>query len=171
MKSADKEINNKGILALFRRRSRHRRSMSTFRRQSARTNAGIECCNTLTPFKGRSEPPSRVCPATEGYNQRTASRMKGFPTKSEIIQTVTDSVGVVRPDVLTVTADTPLVGPNAVLDSVGFVTLLIALEENLDSTVDLSASFLEQNDIEGAGDPFSTVGSLADHILGLLSKR
>jgi acyl carrier protein len=97
--------------------------------------------------------------------------MKGQQTRNEIVKTVIDSVGVVMPDLVSVNADTHLVGPDAVLDSVGFVTLLIALEENLADAVDLSASFLELNDIGEAGDPFSTVGSLADHIIGLLSKR
>jgi acyl carrier protein len=97
--------------------------------------------------------------------------MNDVPTRDEIVKTVIDSVGVVVPDLVSVNADTYLVGPDAVLDSVGFVTLLIALEENLGDAVDLSASFLEQSDIEEAADPFSTVGSLADHIIGLLSKR
>jgi acyl carrier protein len=97
--------------------------------------------------------------------------MKDFPTTNEIVKTVIDSVGVVRPDLDRVNAETPLVGPNAVLDSVGFVTLLIALEGNLGNAVDLSASFLEQNGAEEPGYPFSTVGSLADHISELLSKR
>jgi|KBSSwiStaDraftv2_1062776.scaffolds.fasta_scaffold1145382_2 acyl carrier protein len=97
--------------------------------------------------------------------------MKDFPTRPEVVKTVIDSVGAVRPDLANVSPETHLVGPTAVLDSVGFVTLLIALEGNLGNAVDLSASFLEQNGPEEPGYPFSTVGSLADHIMGLASKR
>ena len=84
---------------------------------------------------------------------------------------VVDSVRVVSPDAATVDVNTHLVGPEAVLDSVGFVTLLITLEERLGNVVDLSASFLEQSELVESGDPFSTVGTLADHIEGLLAKR
>ena len=97
--------------------------------------------------------------------------MKGVPTRNEIIRAVVDTIGVVNPDVGTVDADTRLLGPNAVLDSAGFVTLLVALEENLESAVDLSASFLEQDDVDAPGHPFSKVGVLADHIVRLLSNR
>jgi len=105
------------------------------------------------------------------YNQRTAPKMKDLPSRNEIVRAVIDLVGVVSPDVGAVNAETHLLGPNAVLDSAGFVTLLVALEENLENTVDLSTSFLDQNDVEEAEHPFSTVGLLADHIIGLLSNR
>jgi acyl carrier protein len=97
--------------------------------------------------------------------------MKELPTRNEVIRAVIDSVGVVSPDVGAVNAESHLLGPNAVVDSAGFVTLLIALEENLENAVDLSTSFLEQNDVEDAEHPFSTIGLLADHIIGLLSNR
>jgi acyl carrier protein len=64
-------------------------------------------------------------------------------------------------------ADTPLVGPHAVVDSVGLVTLLVALEEELGGTVDLAASFLEQGDAEH-DNPFRTIGSLAEHLHRLM---
>ena len=96
--------------------------------------------------------------------------MNGVPTRNELLRTVIESVKGVRPDAAGVGADTHLLGPNAVLDSVGFVTLLIAVEGNLGNAVDLSTSFLEQNGVDAAGSPFSTVGLLADHIGALLTK-
>jgi acyl carrier protein len=102
-----------------------------------------------------------------------ASKMKDFPGKNDLVQTVIDSLKIVRPDADTVfDADTQLVGPEAVVDSVGLVTLLIALEETLDNAVDLSASFLALDESDDdRTDPFSTVGSLADHIIGLAAGR
>jgi acyl carrier protein len=98
--------------------------------------------------------------------------MKGFATKNDVVRVVIESLKVIRPDADTVFgADTQLVGPGAVLDSVGLVTLLVAVEENLDNAVDLSASFLQPDDSEETADPFSTVGSLADHITGLMAGR
>jgi acyl carrier protein len=98
--------------------------------------------------------------------------MKDLGTKNDLVRLVVDSLKVIRPDVdIVFGADTHLVGPEAVLDSVGLVTLLVALEENLDNAVDLSASFLQPDDSEDRRDPLSTVGSLADHITGLLAGR
>ena len=92
-------------------------------------------------------------------------------TRSEIIRVVIDSVKVVRPDVPVVDADTCLAGPHAILDSVGLVTVLVAVEEGLDNSVDLSAVLMDQDASEERTDPFSTVGRLADLIGELLSKR
>jgi acyl carrier protein len=98
--------------------------------------------------------------------------MNDFATKNDLVRVVVDSLKVVRPDADTAFgADTHLVGPQAVLDSVGLVTLLVAVEESLDNAVDLSASFLAPDDSENRADPFSTVGSLADHITELLAGR
>jgi acyl carrier protein len=61
----------------------------------------------------------------------------------------------------------PLIGSQASLDSVGFINLLVALEQRLGGAIDLSASFMEQGDGEGPGNPFRTVGSLTRHIQDL----
>jgi acyl carrier protein len=118
-------------------------------------------------FRFACEGPTRAA----SYNQRTAPKVKDLPARNEIVTAVIDSIGAVSPDVGTVNATTQLLGPEAVLDSVGFVTLLIALERNLGNAVDLSAAFLEQDGVDEALHPFSTVGSLADHIMGLLANR
>jgi acyl carrier protein len=101
-----------------------------------------------------------------------AAKMKDFGTKSDVVRLVVDSLKVVRPDTeIVFGAETHLVGPEAVVDSVGLVTLLVALETSLDNAVDLSALFLEPEDSEYKTDRFSTVGSLADHITGILASR
>jgi acyl carrier protein len=98
--------------------------------------------------------------------------MKDLGTKNDLVRVVVDSLTAIRPDAdIVFGADTHLVGPQAVLDSVGLVTFLVALEESLDNAVDLSASFLQPDDSEDRTDPFSTVGSLVDHITGLLAGR
>jgi acyl carrier protein len=115
------------------------------------------------------EPPGLAA----AYNwPKKAQNMNDSGTKDDLVRVVVDSLKAIRPDADTVFgADTQLVGPQAVLDSVGLVTLLVALEESLDNSVDLSASFLEPDDSEDGPDPFSTVGSLADHISGLVAGR
>ena len=63
--------------------------------------------------------------------------------------------------------DTRLLGDAAVIDSVGFVSLLVSLEEEIPGPLDLATTFMDQPDADG---PFSSIGSLTRHILDLLAK-
>ena len=59
--------------------------------------------------------------------------------------------------------ETTLVGDSAVIDSVGFVTLLVEVEQGLNGRVDLATSFLQHGStIEDS--PFRTVATLVRHI-------
>lgn len=90
--------------------------------------------------------------------------------RTQIVKAIVDSALTVVPDAQGIGPDTHLLGAQAVLDSVGFVTFLIVLEQNLQSAVDLSSSLIEQADREESN-PFLTVTSLAAHIEQLLSVR
>jgi acyl carrier protein len=85
-------------------------------------------------------------------------------TRDQVVSVVIDTLAAVSPDVGAASADTHLMGNQAVLDSVGFVTLLVSLEQNLGGAVDLAAAFIEQGDAADKDHPFRTVGTLADHI-------
>jgi acyl carrier protein len=91
------------------------------------------------------------------------------PSRSEILDVIVNAIRTIAPDAVRVDATTHLLGPSAVLDSVGFVTLLIAIEQSLASAVDLSSSLMEQDATAEADNPFRTVASLTDHIERLLS--
>jgi acyl carrier protein len=93
------------------------------------------------------------------------------PGRNEILKIVIDSLQVVSPEAGAVNADTHLLGANAALDSVGFITLLVTLEQNLPGAVDLSTAFMELDGVEETRHPFSTVGSLTDHIGQLLASH
>ena len=95
----------------------------------------------------------------------------GRLNRDEIRRAVIDSVRTVAPDVGPVGTDTCLVGSQASLDSVGFVTVLVDLEGRLGNGVDLSTSFLEQDGVDEASNPFRTVDSLAAHIQRLASNN
>jgi acyl carrier protein len=84
-------------------------------------------------------------------------------TSDQVQETIAAAIRKVSPASTGVGADTPLIGPTASLDSVGFVTLLVTLEADLNNRVDLSEAFLLDG---GAGpdSPFRTVGTLAAHI-------
>lgn len=85
------------------------------------------------------------------------------------IAAVVESVLAVAPDARDVGSDTCLVGSQAILDSIGFVTLLVALEQRLGNGIDLSTAFLSQDAVDEASNPFRTVGSLAVYIRRLRS--
>jgi hypothetical protein len=93
------------------------------------------------------------------------------PTRDEVIRAVVDSVKTIAPDVGSVDASTHLLGPRAVVDSVGFVTLLIEIEQQLASAVDLSNALMECGDLTAPSHPFATVGALTAHVESLLDGR
>ena len=90
-------------------------------------------------------------------------------SRDAIVSVIVDTVATVSPNTGNVDEATQLLGSCAILDSVGFITLLVTLEQNLRNTVDLSASFIEQGHFEETKNPFLTVGSLANHIHDLLA--
>ena len=92
------------------------------------------------------------------------------PSRAEVLEAIITSVATVAPDVGHVDATTHLLGPSAVFDSVGFITLLIAIEQRLNGSVDLSSSLMAQDAVPEAENPFLTVGSLTDHVGQLLSR-
>jgi acyl carrier protein len=60
-----------------------------------------------------------------------------------------------------------LIGPAAVLDSLGLVTLLVDLEQRLEDEYGLSLTLADERAMSQKHSPFRTVRSLADYI-GLL---
>jgi hypothetical protein len=81
-----------------------------------------------------------------------------------VLSVLTDTLATVSPNLGGSSAQTPLMGGEAVLDSVGFVTFLVSLEQNLGNRVDLVSSFSDQGNAGEQDHPFRTVGSLAEHI-------
>lgn len=92
-------------------------------------------------------------------------------SRDTLVSLVIDAVAAVAPQARSIAAETSLVGSDAVLDSVGFVTFLVSLEERLDNAVDLAASFMQHEDVDADAGPFRTVGSLADHLSQLLGSQ
>lgn len=106
--------------------------------------------------------------------------MAGRIATDELVKTVASALQSVAPDVEDISAATPLTGEDAVIDSVGLVSLLVTLEESLqqrlkdspaDQQFELPPLLLQQESGEGSGKPFRTVGSLAEHIAELVSSN
>jgi hypothetical protein len=89
-------------------------------------------------------------------------------SRDEIVAVVARTLTTVLPTLPAANPDTPLLGSTAVLDSVGFVTLLVSLEQDLGNGVELVTSFMELSSVAEQEHPFRTVASLSDHIHGRL---
>jgi acyl carrier protein len=92
-------------------------------------------------------------------------------SRDDLVRAIATAIKAVAPNAASVDASTRLMGQHAAVDSVGFVTLLVQLEQDLGNGVDLSTSFLEQSSVDESSNPFRTVGSLADHLRHLISVR
>jgi acyl carrier protein len=77
------------------------------------------------------------------------------------------AIKIVAPASGDIEAATKLLGENASLDSLAFVTFLVTLEAQLDNQVDLSDAFVMQAPTE-TDNPFESVGSLTAYIDGKL---
>jgi acyl carrier protein len=84
-----------------------------------------------------------------------------------IIERLTDVASVAAP----FSAETELLGSQAVIDSLGLVTLLVSLEEAFGGHLDLSSSFMDLGTVEGEENPFRTVRALSAHIEYLLANQ
>jgi acyl carrier protein len=93
------------------------------------------------------------------------------PLNTSLARLVIKVIGEVAPHIPVATEDTRLLGDGAVLDSVGFITLLVAIEQRLEGRVDLSTAFLESGAAPDDANPFRTVASLARHLEAASGRR
>ncbi len=63
------------------------------------------------------------------------------------------------------TEDTVIVGKDAVLDSLGVVSLIVEVEQGLEQKHDVSVTLASDKAMSAKNSPFRTVGVLADHVL------
>jgi hypothetical protein len=68
-------------------------------------------------------------------------------------------------------ADTPLTGSNAVLDSLGLVNFLVAVESSIAESLGVSISLISEDSMSRQPSPFSTIGSLTAYALALVEKQ
>jgi acyl carrier protein len=69
-----------------------------------------------------------------------------------------------------VTEDTVIVGKDAVLDSVGVVSLIVDVEQNLEMNHDVSVTLANDKAMSQRSSPFRTVGVLADHVCAVAAE-
>lgn len=96
--------------------------------------------------------------------------------EEKVRKLVFDAVGELndeRPDDQQLDAEneTPLVGRAAKLDSLGLVRLIVAVEEQIQESLDVRLTLADERAMSQSSSPFRTLGTLQAYILQLLSER
>jgi acyl carrier protein len=68
-------------------------------------------------------------------------------------------------DAAAVNEDTPIVGPGAVIDSIGVVSLIVDIEQRLEMDHQVSVTLASDKAMSQKNSPFRTAGVVADHVL------
>jgi acyl carrier protein len=96
------------------------------------------------------------------------------PQKSEIAGAVVAGVQEVlaqrATDIPVITPETRLVGRSAVLDSLGLVTLIVDLEQRIETDFGVSLSLANERAMSQAKSPFRSVESLTEYICELIAE-
>jgi hypothetical protein len=69
------------------------------------------------------------------------------------------------------TADAPLTGPGGQLDSLGVISFMIAVENELEGQLGVTVALSEEILNSPQDDPFQRVDTLVDFILGLCERK
>ncbi len=64
-----------------------------------------------------------------------------------------------------ITEETVLVGANAVLDSLGVVSLIVEIEQRLEANHGISVTLANDKAMSQRNSPFRTIGVISDHVL------
>ncbi|HEX3853286.1 MAG TPA: hypothetical protein VHW01_20120 [Polyangiaceae bacterium] len=84
------------------------------------------------------------------------------------IQEVFAQTGMDAPGALT--EDTVLVGKDAVLDSLGVVSLIVEVEQRVESDHNASVTLANDKAMSARNSPFRTVGVLTDHVMAMVAE-
>lgn len=67
--------------------------------------------------------------------------------------------------------DAPLYGSQGTLDSVGLVTLIVAVEQAIEDELDATITLADEKAMSQKNSPFQTIGTLANYIVNLLNEE
>lgn len=105
-------------------------------------------------------------------------RNKTGLNRSEIAEIVISSLQEVlamangnSPGASAITEDTFLIGREAVLDSMGLVTLIIEVEQLLEEEYDVAVILADERAMSQKNSPFRSVRSLTDYICQLVEEQ
>lgn len=69
-----------------------------------------------------------------------------------------------------ITRETPLFGPDGILDSLALVSFIVAVEQAIEDECGMTLSLADDRAMSQRRSPYRTIGSLADYALSLLPK-
>jgi acyl carrier protein len=82
-----------------------------------------------------------------------------------VLSALRDAVNQNGSDASGVTDETVIVGPGAVIDSIGVVSLIVDIEQRLEMDHQVSVTLANDRAMSQRNSPFRTAAVLADHIL------
>ena len=82
-----------------------------------------------------------------------------------VLSALRDAVDQNSGDASGVTDETVIVGPEAVIDSIGVVSLIVDIEQRLEMDHQVSVTLANDRAMSQRSSPFRTPAVLADHIL------
>jgi acyl carrier protein len=85
------------------------------------------------------------------------------------LQEVFAQSGLPAPE--SVTGDTVLVGKDAVLDSLGVVSLIVEVEQRVESEHGVSVTLANDKAMSQRNSPFRTVSVLAEHVVAMVAEE
>src|SRR5882757_8288726 len=87
-----------------------------------------------------------------------------------VLSALRDAVDQNSGDASGVTDETVIVGPEAVIDSIGVVSLIVDIEQRLEMEHEISVTLANDRAMSQRNSPFRTAAVLADHILTTASE-
>lgn len=87
---------------------------------------------------------------------------------AEILRELEAEGGIKLP--AAITKETSLIGQEAILDSLGLVSLVVALEQAIEDKYAVSVSLADEKALSQKNSPYQTVGSLARYAGGLIEQ-
>jgi len=87
-----------------------------------------------------------------------------------VLSTLRDAVDQNGGDPASVTEETVIVGPEAVIDSIGVVSLIVDIEQRLEMDHQVSVTLANDRAMSQRNSPFRTPAVLADHIIATESE-
>jgi len=77
----------------------------------------------------------------------------------EMNETLSGKIDVARAD------EAPLFGKDGVLDSLGLVSFIVALEQAFDESLGVAITLADERAVSQRVSPFRTIGTLADYVI------
>jgi len=96
--------------------------------------------------------------------------------RERVLQTIARAIGQLNqtrpaPQRIGTAPETALLGEGGSVDSLGFVNLVVAVEEEIEEEFGVAVSIADEKARARTDNPFKTVGTLAEYVTALVEAR